>query len=285
MWDYYLDGMGVACAAIRDLLTPKDRFGPPDPLISMVQRIVSVLGVIIVFSVSIAFKGVDIDALGGAFDNKLASMVPNAGLALIAVLLGMSVLLIAAGPAERRRMLRSLGRPAAALGEVGCAALALQLYIMLTQGAAAWMNEPKHWYLYFVAIAVVLVLAALLLLVVVPLAVWIAWLCVNNFCNAADGHPMLPWLAAVAFAAETWALSLHSALTTGFGPPVPPVIGACTTLGGPPIVALLSVVAMLRLRDARVSLRSVPTEPVSFPESGEPGTIRRQWTRVKALFP
>jgi hypothetical protein len=285
MWDSYLDSMGVACAAIRDFLTPKDRFGPPDPLISMVQRVVSVLGVVIVVSVSIAFKGVDVGALGGVFDHKLTSMVPNAGLALIAVLLGMSVLLIAAAPAERRRMLRSFSRPASALGAVGCAGLALQLYIMLTQGAMAWVNDPKHWYLFFVGIAAALVLVALLLLVVLPLAVWIAWLCVNNFCNAADGHPMLPWLATVAFAAETWALSLHSALTTGFGPPVPPVIGACTTLGGPPVVVVLSVVAMLRLRGARVSLRSVPTEPVSFPESGKPGIVHRQWTRVRALFP
>ena len=265
MWDIYLDSMGAACAAIRDLLTPMNRFGPPDPLISKMQRMVSVLGVIIVLSVSIAFKGVDVSALGGAFDNKLNSIVPNAALALIAVLLGMSVLLIASVPAERRSMFHSFRRPASALGAVGCAALALQLYIMLTQGAMAWVNDPGHWYLFFVASAAALVLIALLLLVAIPLAVWIAWLCVKNFCNAADGHPLLPWLAAIAFAAETWALSLHSALTTGFGSPVPPLIGACTTLGGPPVVASLSVAAMMRLRSAGVSLRSVPTEQSVLP--------------------
>jgi len=98
-----------------------------------------------------------------------------------------------------------------------------------------------------------------IILIAIPALLWTAWLCVNNWFNAADGHPMLPALAAIIFAAETWAVSIHQALTRGFTPPVPPALSALLTLGGPPVMAALGVAMLVRLRRSGISIRTLPT--------------------------
>jgi len=196
-------------------------------------RTLAALGVIYV---SVRYTGLDFE---GALQRFVLGPMVNAGLALPAVLLGMTVVVAVAH--DRRAALRALGRPVATL-LAAVAVVAAFAWITYTMGH----RMGQGWWGLYLLVMVPVGLPALGIMAFLILRYWF---------RAADGHPMLPALCALGYAVT----QLVVVIVYGAGDTLPAPWDVIVGVGSPLSLAAVAGVELLLLRHRRgVSLRRLP---------------------------
>jgi hypothetical protein len=217
------------------LLVPEHRFGRPGAVVTALEwvRTLAALGVVYV---SVSYTGLDFE---GALQRFVLGPMVNAGLALPALLIGMTVIVVAAR--DRRVALRALGRPVVtAIAAV--AVVAAFAWITYTMGHRMGQG---YWGLY--------------LLVMVPVGLpalgLMAFLVLRCWFRAADGHPMLPALCALGYAVT----QVVVVAVYGPGDTLPAPWDVVVGVGSPLSLAAVAGVELALLRNRRgVSIRRLP---------------------------
>jgi hypothetical protein len=167
-----------------------------------------------------------------------------------AMLLGMLLLVVVAERTQRRTVLASLGVPAGRIASLVGASLVIgftvNLIMQLDPYGHGMLASVALWLLQFVT-------AVVLVVVLAPAALLIGYLAVRHWCVAADGHPMLPAVITVFYAA----IQLGLFVVEGGLTILPDGLRVTVGVGGPVCLAAIAA-AELRLHVAAgTSIRSL----------------------------
>lgn len=254
------------------LLTPRYRFGNPDPLVARVATVRAWLGFALTTAVYVRyFRRTGPDGISEALQNDLPRLFLERSIGIpvlgaVALLVFGAVLVASADPAQRRMTRRQLAAPAQAVGLfVGIPGAAFA-FTALTRTA----TDVPSWRLVRLdgglGGRVLSVLGAVVGAWAVGFVLVGMWCVVLYSFSAADGHPLLPPLVSIWL---VWMFALDDTVlhwTAGGSEPVSSSVAATLTLGGCALVSALALWEIERLRTLRgVTWRSGPqgSPPVS----------------------
>ncbi|GIJ47042.1 hypothetical protein Val02_39280 [Virgisporangium aliadipatigenens] len=162
-------------------LTPEYRFGRPAALVKALEWLRTGAAVWVVYQ-SVRYTGIDFE---GTLNRFVFAPAINAGFAIPAVVLAMAAVLAVAR--DRRAQGRALLLPAVTMVCVFLGVVALAATTLFI----GWRMGHGYWSLWLI----------FLLLVGFPAVSVTGFLVVRHWFRAADGHPMLPALCALGYAA------------------------------------------------------------------------------------
>jgi hypothetical protein len=246
---------------ITSMLTPRHRFGSPNPLIKWCERVRTWAALAVVVLTTALYTGVSFHRTE---DVAVISPMFNGVLALPALVLAMLVVVLAAGPDQRRRVVRALRRPIATAAAVVGAFLAVGAIVTITSRLHDYMFK-NHFLISVLTLALMIIITLNFVVWAVPALAWTAYMSVRNWFNGADGHPLLPALSAIVFAVFQLGVNLFNLGPTRAGgavadPQVPLWLRALVELGGPLVLAAAAAVEIRLLQNRGISLRVLPSE-------------------------
>lgn len=242
----YLCSVRTMFSKIRFLLTPKYLYGSQDPALQWCERIRTVATVVFLIYISLRYTGVSYDRL-----NEILWLSPtsNAAIALPVVLVAMVVLLATSEPEERGKVLRALRRPfMTVVAIIGFWLAFVATFYEFTHA------RTQGWY----TSVMYPIIALALLLYGIPAFAWATFLCVRNWFNAADGHPMLPAMSAVLFALVQLGINTYLIVTAQLNPLLPTWLAAVAAVSSPVVLGTAAAIEIILLHRRGVSLRRRP---------------------------
>jgi hypothetical protein len=231
-------------------LRPRHLFGRPRRALVWLERL-RTLGLFGAAAVYLFYLGVTTDVASRAALGPIQDGMRS----LPAILLAMVVVVLAARSGRRGAAVAALRRPLGAVLLLVVFAAAVIVLVNTVDGppvgdspeedepgwaTVMWMLKAGSW------LAFGLTFGALTILV--------SFLAVRHWCCAADGHPMLPAVTTILYAAMTAGWYLYDGATPG----VPVLVDRLIALGGPAVLVLIALLELRILRVQGVSLSELP---------------------------
>jgi len=106
----YLASIAFVFAGIKDLLTPRFRYGVGDPRVERLELLRTAGGIVVTLGAWLAYQQVGYDSIMGSLGNVMV----NAAMAIPAVVVGIGIGILLATTAREQRpsVLRAVRRPA-----------------------------------------------------------------------------------------------------------------------------------------------------------------------------
>jgi len=250
------------------ILRPRHLFGRPSRSLVWLERL-RTLGLFCVIAVYLYYLGATTDVASRAALGPIQDGMRS----LPAILLGMVVVVLAARRGRRRAAAAALRRPLGAVLLLVVFAAAVLVLVNTVHGSPVgespdeplnamtwatpiWMLKAGSWLAFGLSFG--------------ALTILVSFLAVRHWCSAADGHPMMPAITTILYAAMNVGWYLYDGPTPG----VPVLVERLIALGGPAMLVLISLVELRIIRRQGVSL-TVP------PPRVEP----RPWARRSVVVP
>ena len=234
-------------------LRPRHRFGRPGRSLVWLERL-RTLGLFGAAAVYLFYLGMTTDVASRAALGPIQDGMRS----LPAIVLAMAVLVAAARAGHRGAAVAALRRPLGALLLLVAFAAAVIVLVNTVHGppvgdapeeaeptwaTALWLLKAGSWLAFGLAFG--------------ALTILVSFLAVRHWCCAADGHPMLPAVTTILYAAMNVGWYLYDGVTPG----VPTTVDRLIALGGPAMLVVIALVELRILRLQDVSLSELPARP------------------------
>jgi hypothetical protein len=233
------------------ILRPRYLFGRPSRSLVWLERL-RTLGLFGVIAAYMFYLGVTTDVASRA----ALGPVQDGMRSLPAILLAMVVVVLAARGGHRGRAVAALRRPLGAVFLLVVFAAAVIVLVNTVDGPPVAEEPPEEDEVGWATVMWLLKAGSWLAfgLSFGALTILVSFLAVRHWCSAADGHPMLPAVTTILYAAMNVGWYLYDGATPG----VPVLVDRLIALGGP---AMLLVIALVELRILRVQGVSLSGPP------------------------
>jgi hypothetical protein len=232
------------------ILRPRYLFGRPSRSLVWLERL-RTLGLFGAAAVYLFYLGVTTDVASRAALGPIQDGMRS----LPAILLAMVVVVLTARGGHRGAAVAALRRPLGALLLLVVFAAAVILLVNTVDGppvgdapeeeepswaTVMWLLKAGAWLAFGLGFG--------------ALTILVSFLAVRHWCCAADGHPMLPAVTTILYAAMNVGWYLYDGATPG----VPVLVDRLIALGGPAMLVVIALVEVRILRLQGVSLSELP---------------------------
>jgi hypothetical protein len=232
------------------ILRPRYLFGRPSRSLVWLERL-RTLGLLGAAAAYLFYLGVTTDVASRAALGPIQDGMRS----LPAIVMAMIVVVLAARSGRRGAAVAGLRRPLGAVLLLVVFAAAVMVLVNTVDGppvgdepeeeepgwaTAMWLLKAGAWLAFGLSFG--------------ALTILVSFLAVRHWCCAADGHPMLPAVTTILYAAMNVGWYLYDGATAG----VPLLIDRLIALGGPAMLVVIALIELRILRRQGVSLSQSP---------------------------
>jgi hypothetical protein len=242
------------------ILRPRHRFGLPSRSLVWLERL-RTLGLLGAAAVYLLYLGVTTDVASRAALGPIQDGMRS----LPAIVLAMVVVVVAARSGHRGSAVAALRRPLGAVLLLVVFATAVIVLVNTVDGppvgdapeedeptwaTVMWLLKAGGWLAFGLSFG--------------ALTILVSFLAVRHWCCAADGHPMLPAVTTILYAAMNVGWYLYDGATPG----VPVLVDRLIALGGPAMLVVIALAELRILGRQGVALSGLPPPVGTGPWAG-----------------